>query len=135
MNENQSVVLWGLATDTLPLADPPVLQAPTGGEVVWFPEDGSLKNFLLLMLHWQAAMGGLPFSAVGSAESFDVPPTWKVCAQVHEMTAYASPGAALCIIRNNGNADVFLGALDSSVFDTASAKLPVRWDHSSAHDR
>jgi hypothetical protein len=130
MDENQGVVLWGIAGSSLALEDPQVLQASTGAELRWYPEDDSLKNFLLLMMHWQAVSGGLPFLASCSAQSFDLGVGWDLCAQAHEMTAYSRPGAALCVVRENDQAHLYLGALDASAFEAASEELDVNWDYS-----
>ncbi len=134
MDENQGAVVWGITGSGLSLADPPVVQAATGNELTWYPEDDSLENFLLLMMHWQAVSGGLPFLASYSAQSFDLGNGWDLCAQAHEMTAYSRSGAALCVVRENGQAHIYLGALDASTFEAASAELDVDWGYSSAHD-
>jgi hypothetical protein len=134
MDENQGVVRWGIAGSGLALEDPPVLQARTGAELTWYPEDDSLENFLLLMMHWQAVSGGLPFLASWSARSFDIGIGWELAAQAHEMTAYSRSSAALCVVRENDQAHIYLGALDASAFEAASAELDVDWDYPSLND-
>ncbi len=86
------------------------------------------------MMHWQAVSGGLPFCASCSAQSFDPGSGWDLCAQAHEMTAYSRPGAALCVVREDKQIHIYLGAVDDSAFEAASAELEVDWDDSSVDD-
>ena len=68
IEENQWVVIWGV--DLKGTSDPPVFQGPVvkGEARNWFPECDHCSEFLIFMLHLQAAYGGgMPITASGPA--------------------------------------------------------------------
>ena len=65
--ENQGVVVWGIARDRLAEMDPPVEQGQLDsrtGEWTFYPEFGSVSEFVAAQCAWQAVQGGLAY--VGS---------------------------------------------------------------------
>jgi hypothetical protein len=69
--ENQAVVVWGIARSRLSEEDPPVEQGQVDRDTeAWsyFPEFESVSEFACAQGSWQAVQGGLPY--VGVMEKF-----------------------------------------------------------------
>ncbi|MEV4882047.1 SMI1/KNR4 family protein [Chitinophaga ginsengisegetis] len=66
--ENQAVVLWGIAKADLTLPDPPVYGTYDSARVEWFTDADTTEHFLLSMAWWNGALGGLPYTAFTDLE-------------------------------------------------------------------
>jgi hypothetical protein len=55
MEENQSVVSWGVRRVDLAIADPPTWQRNNTEPLEWFPEDKSFTELLMSMFEWYTA--------------------------------------------------------------------------------
>ena len=102
MEENQSVVLWGVSTRNPETADPPVSQAINDESLVWNLENRKCSQFLAVMLHYQAVNGGFRFCGTGSVSD---PPIdrlkrngWKYAGAINSLTAYSRPNQAVCLM-------------------------------------
>jgi hypothetical protein len=98
--ENQAVVLWGIAAASNPPDDPAVYQGSNGDTVEWYVEHRHVSTFLAFMLHWEAAWGGMPFCG-GAIVKSDVVKrrggAWTYVGEVNHFKAYRKPGIAACI--------------------------------------
>jgi hypothetical protein len=62
MAENQGVVLWGIKLDDLNNADPLVYQVNPDDTTEIYSEEKNLSDFWQIILYYQAAQGGYPYS-------------------------------------------------------------------------
>jgi hypothetical protein len=102
MEENQSVVWWGVSTRNPNSDDPPVSQGINDETITWYPEHRKCSVFLAVMLHYQAVSGGFRF--IGSG---DVPEQanrsfekhgWTCYGEVNSLLAYGRPNQAVCLM-------------------------------------
>lgn len=105
MEENQGVVLWGVAATSRPLQDPAVFQTPIVDDepTQWHHEHRRCSVFLTVMLHWQAVnsmamrCGG---SATVPAELVAVlDRNWSFAGEVGGIKAYSRPNQAVCLLK------------------------------------
>ncbi len=57
MEENQSVVSWGIPASALGETDPMVWQRVNSSPVEWYSEELVFSEFLIRMFDWQAGLG------------------------------------------------------------------------------
>jgi hypothetical protein len=130
MEENQAVVLWGVAT-TKDAVDPPVYMGVNGDEIKWYREHRQCSTFLSVMLHWQGAFGGgLPFTSTAVASLAlrrILRRNWRFAGEVNRMQAFAKPGKTVCHLRWDDGWRVFAGAVDQSKIDEISNELSLTW--------
>ena len=72
--ENQAVVLWGIAKAELQQDNPPVYGTYDSGRAEWFTDADTTEHFLLSMAWWNGALGGLTHTAFTDLEE-DLTPT------------------------------------------------------------
>ena len=61
--ENQAVAVWGIDKNDLHRDDPPVYGSYDMEREDWFEDSDTTAHFLLSMAYWQAALGGLLYTA------------------------------------------------------------------------
>jgi hypothetical protein len=68
--ENQAVVLWGIAVSDIAESDPLVREAANSdSDPLQWSEFCSLSKFLRYMLYWQGVCGGMPCTGVAEAST------------------------------------------------------------------
>ena len=128
MEENQAVVFWGIPTGDDSDDDPPVLQGVnvSNQPIGWHPEHGCCSEFLLLMLHWQAVCGGMPFTAgadISSVELGRIQAEWRFVGEMGGMLVFAQDGGAVCVIGEGQALQLFAGGRTEHDFNLISAEL------------
>jgi hypothetical protein len=129
LTENQNVVVWGTdigeQTD-----DPPILQGVNGNEIEWHPEHARASEFLIVMLHWQAVMGGLgrTWSAIVDREFPTRLPGWRYAGEVNAMRAYSRDGVALCWLEWEDTWRIFVASADEVRVEGLAEQFSVAWD-------
>jgi hypothetical protein len=102
MEENQTVVYWGLRCRELGKADPTVLQTAGAEDKPWYSERVRCSEFLTAMLYWQAVGGGLPHigytDPIGLGIVRQVEGSWPLIARIQGLSAYGKAGQAICIL-------------------------------------
>ena len=129
LTENQNVVVWG--TDISEQSDdPPILQGVNGNEIEWHPEHARASEFLIVMLHWQAVMGGLgrTWSAIVDREFPTRLSGWRYAGEVNAMRAYSRHGVALCWLEWEDTWRIFVAAADEVRVEGLAEQLSVAWD-------
>jgi hypothetical protein len=66
--ENQAVVLWGIARAELQQDNPAVYGTYDSARIEWFTDADTTEHFLLSMAWWNGALGGLPHTAFTDLE-------------------------------------------------------------------
>lgn len=140
MEENQTVVVWGVPVTKQVSQDPLVFQCPlVSGELdKWYSEKTHCSDFLKFMIHLQAAYGGgMPFSASAPAAddpSVKLKSAWSFGGEVNGMQAYGKQNRAVCIARwRDFGADrktwrVFGGAKSKDELAAIARELEIAWD-------
>ena len=105
LDENQYVVSWGVDAGTSPDDDPPIYQAENvqGRQTEWFVEHEPCSEFLIVMLHLQAAWGGYEFLGGSEIESESLTKFltgWTSTGSVKELLAFNRPGGAACVLKS-----------------------------------
>ncbi|WP_020475695.1 hypothetical protein [Zavarzinella formosa] len=128
MVENQAVVYWGVEAATSPDDDPPVFQGVNRlpKEIEWHPECDRCSEFLLVMLHWQAVMGGLEWLGMadkaGPAVANHLAATWRRAGGYNEMVAFRREGRAACLLTDGGG-QLYVGGRTEAEFESVAAEL------------
>ncbi len=142
MEENQTVVVWGVNATRRPTHDPSVFQAPlVDGEIDrWWVEHKSCSEFLKFMIHLQAAYGGgMPFTA--SAPATNSLPSklkrrWQFGGEVNQMSAFSLERRVVCVAPWRGlnpsgkPRRVFAGATTKEDLVAIAEELELTWDRS-----
>lgn len=140
MEENQWVVVWGVAVSSKPADDPRVYQGPIvdGEPTGWFLEQRKCSAFLVFMLHMQAAFGGgMASTASSSAQRGLVSALdngWHFAGEVNGMRAYSRDRQAVCFVKwqdlfaKEETWRVFAGACEKEGLETIARDLNLQWD-------
>ncbi len=140
MEENQTVVVWGVTATTRPTHDPPVFQAPlvSGALDQWHVEHNRCSTFLKFMIHLQAAYGGgMPFTASAQASdglSSKLRREWSFGGEVNGMRAHSREGRVVCITKwqdfgaKRKSWRAFAGAASKENLATIAGELNLQWD-------
>jgi len=140
MEENQCVVVWGVAASSKAGDDPAVYQGPIvdGEPSGWFLEQRKLSVFLVFMLHMQAAFGGgMPCTASGPAHKnlvAKLDKDWHFSGEVNGMRAYSRDKQSVCFVKwqdffaKGETWRVFAGACDKEGLQTIATGLGLQWD-------
>lgn len=127
MVENQAVVYWGVEASKSPEDDPSVFQGVNllPKTIEWHAECDSCSEFLLVMLHWQAVLGGLEWlgmaDEVGPALAACLAANWRQIGRVNELVAYGREGRAACLLTDSGQ--LYIGGRTESEFQEITAEL------------
>ena len=101
MEENQSVLWWGVSTRNTGSDDPPVSQGYDDEQIIWYPEHRKCSVFLAVLLHHHAVSGGFRFC--GSADAPDrtgyrfEENGWTWYGEVKSLIAYSRPNQVVCL--------------------------------------
>jgi hypothetical protein len=131
MEENQAVVLWGVAATGKDVVDPAVYVGVNGDEIEWHREHRQCSTFLSVMLHWQGAFGGgLPFTSTAVASVAlrrILRRNWRFVGEVNRMQAFAKRGKTVCHLSWDDGWRVFAGAVEQRKIDEISNELSLTW--------
>ena len=102
MEENQSVVRWGVSIRNPDSDDPPVSQGIHDESITWHPEHRKCSVFPAVMLHYQAVSGGCRYCGGGDAPEqsscrFEEH-GWTCHGRVNSMSAYSRPDQVVCVM-------------------------------------
>jgi hypothetical protein len=105
LEENQSVVWWGVSTRTSNAIDPSVSQSVSAEELVWHKEHKKCSSFLTVMLHYQAVSGGFRFC--GSAAAPDnlhelLKKGWRYAGELNQLWAFSRQNQVVCVMPGGG---------------------------------
>jgi hypothetical protein len=141
MEENQVVVYWGVEANSSPADDPPVFQGARAKPIEWHREHDRCSEFLMVMLHWQGAMGGaMAFcgsAAVPEAIVHQLDRDWSFAGEVNKMRAYHRKGQAVCYLewrdliqrmRKSSPWRIFAGASTAEGIQQIASDLRVTWE-------
>ena len=102
MDENQSVVCWGVPTSAVAAANPWVWQGIGDDKIAWHPEGQRCDLFLTVMLHYQAISGGFKFC--GSAQAPETSDYrfenngWQRYGDANTLLAYSRSNQVACLL-------------------------------------
>jgi hypothetical protein len=127
--ENQNVVVWGAELGER-LEDPLILQGVNGDDIDWHPEHEKASEFLIVMLHWQAVMGGLgrTRSAIVDREFSARLSDWRYAGEINAMRAYSRDGVALCWLKWEDTWRVFASSAHEDRVEGLAQQLSIAWD-------
>jgi hypothetical protein len=101
MQENQSVLWWGVSLRKPDSDDPVVSQGINDEPITWRSERRKCSVFLTFMLHYQAVSGGLPYCGIGEAperSSYRFEEHgWSCYGEVGSIIAYSRPNQVVCL--------------------------------------
>ncbi len=140
VEENQCVVVWGVAAGLRPLSDPAIYQGSVldGEPGRWFLECRKCSTFLVFMLHLQASFGGgMKFTASaavpnGLVNQLDA--GWHFGGEVNGMRAYSRENQAVCftnwkdLLTGTKSWRIFAGACREDGLQNIANELGLRWD-------
>jgi len=102
MEENQSVVFWGIASKASNQVDPTVFQGINDEPIAWYVENRKCSIFLSVILHYQAVNGGLRHCARADApEKSDYRfkrQGWTYYGEDNGLKAYSRPNQVVCLM-------------------------------------
>jgi hypothetical protein len=130
MEENQWVVYWGVGASQTPEIDPPVFlginRLPK--QIEWLPDMNAISDFLVLMLHYQAAMGGFERVVSGEVEPsmlahFDS--HWRFGGEFNGLIAFRRRGEVACFLgaRTDASLEMFAGTVSEARYGELSSTL------------
>jgi hypothetical protein len=140
MQENQCVVVWGVSLKDKHAKDPDVFQtAPVDDELTaWRDEKSTCSQFLVFMLHLQAAYGGgmrhCASAAVPRKTVSLLDKDWSFGGEVNGMRTYRKPGQSICFVKwkefSTGKPEwrIFAGAQEEKSLDTIAEELKIEWE-------
>ena len=128
MEENQCVVFWGVPSKSDKGFDTAVYQGTNAEEdpIEWYLEHRSCSEFLLAMMHWQAACGGLDWAGLAELEKTDIKHFqnhWQHVGQINDLQAFYCLGQAACIIGAGDGLQAFVGARTEEIFNEMADEL------------
>jgi pimeloyl-ACP methyl ester carboxylesterase len=135
MVENQAVLLYGTPAGPQPLDDdPPVFMGYNDEPIQWYKANSRCSDFLLVMLHLQAAYGGaMPYggTAQGRAGLRKVlDRDWSFVGELNQMRAYHKPGRAVCFDKEGDDFwRVYVGASSEAELAAVASDLSLQWEY------
>ena len=111
--------MWGVPIRSNEYFDIAVYQGIIGDSTEWRLEHKSCPKFLLVMMHLQAAFGGLDWGGVTELEKPQIEcfNQWKYVGQVNELQAFCRKGQTVCLIKEKEKYLAYMGALTEQLFD------------------
>lgn len=129
LEENQAVVLWGIAATPNPGDDPPALQATNEPPLAWEQVGEHCSTFLLVMLHWEAAFASAMPCAGTAIAPGDLATTldrnWSFVGEAADIRAYSAPGRAACLAPWDDGYELFVGTTDEADLDAIARELGI----------
>ena len=102
MEENQSVLWWGVSLRNRKSADPPVYQGMNDEPMTWCREHRKCSVFLTVMLHYHAVSGGFRFcpppNAPEQSEYRFEKNGWTLRGEVNSLLAYSRQDQVVCLM-------------------------------------
>ncbi len=128
MEENQSIVYWGVALEEPTIEDPVVYQGSIDekGMVKWYSEYKKCSDFLEIMLCWQAVNGGLKFNGIAeNLESNTIKSleNWVFLGSLNGLRAYMFNKQAICVVGEGRSREIFLGAANEASYLSLKKQL------------
>jgi hypothetical protein len=128
LEENQCVVFWGVDAVTSPDDDPPVYQAENlrGRPTEWYLEHERCSEFLIVMLHFQAVLGGYEFlggSDITSEALGKFLTGWAPAGSVNRLLAFHRQGGAACVLEGGVPSQLHVGGRTEREFELIEAEL------------
>jgi hypothetical protein len=100
MQENQSVLWWGVSTRGHETNDPSVWQGINDEPITWLRESRHLSEFLASILCYQAVRGGLPYCGAADApenSNYRLDDEWTYFGEVGGAKTYGRANQAICL--------------------------------------
>ncbi len=128
MVENQAMMYWGIKAGKSSETDTAVYQGVNELQktIDWHLETDRCSVFLLVMLHWQAAMGGLKWIGMSDEASTSVADhleanNWQRISEFGGMVAFTREGRAACFLADCSQ--LYVGCRTESLFEKTLAEL------------
>lgn len=144
--ENQAVAVWGIKEEDLHLTNPPVYGSYDMDREEWFRDADTTEKFLLSMAYWNAALGGLPYTACTEAPENMTPAViaeltkgWTEQKDLtHQFLLFFTQGTnTIMVMTTTPEGDVngiFLAANEQQAFEHILRQDVIEWDHRSDED-
>jgi hypothetical protein len=135
MVENQAVLFYGIPADPKPLRDdPPVFMGYNDEPIRWYKVNGRCSDFLLVMLHVQAAFGGaMPYRSTAQVHASlrkVLDRDWSFVGELNQMRAYHKPGRAVCLDKDGDDFwRVYVGASSEAELAAVANDLRLQWEY------
>jgi hypothetical protein len=132
MADEDSRFVWGIS-ERAGDEDPPVFQSTTTCPLFWERVHPRCSEFLLVMLHWDAAYGRVMAhcaSAPSTLAHFEMlDRDWSLVGEIRGMRAYRRHGQVACSVEwGEDNWMIFAGATDAEGLDSIAAELGLTWE-------
>lgn len=106
MEENQSVLWWGVSIRNPDTQDPRISQGQNDDPITWYPEHPQCSVFLAVMLHYQAVNNGYRFcSSASTPDDLDYQfkkQGWTFYGTLNSMQAYSRQNQVVCLMPSDG---------------------------------
>jgi hypothetical protein len=132
MADEEDHFVWGISEGARD-EDPPIFQSSTTRPLSWELVHPCCSEFLLVMLHWDAAYG-LIMAHCASAPSTPshiekLDRAWSLVGEIRGMRAYRRLGQVACSVEwGVENWMIFAGATDAEGLDSIAAELGLTWE-------
>lgn len=143
LDENQSVVFWGVRAVKDEAIDPWVFQGVNDDPIEWQREHRYCSIFLKVMVLWHGANGGamphIGSAAVPARFVTKLDRDWEFVGEVNRMRAYHRPGQVACFVewsdidqhrRNEPPWRVFVGEWTKAGLDQIAQEWEVTFEES-----
>ena len=131
LSENQGVVIYAVDVQSR-VDDPPVVMASNDEPYEWHEVCPRLSDFLDVMLHVEAGLGGTTPFVRWALVNPDIRRTleadFKYVGEVNELRAYNQMGAAICFVKWDDGWRILVGASSAAVVSELELRLGVEWD-------
>lgn len=144
--ENQAVVLWGIAKAELQQDNPPIYGTYDSHRKEWFTDSDTTEHFLLSMAWWNGALGGLTYTAFTDLEE-DLTPAhiktitshWKeqtgISNQLLRFFTNDYEDIIVLTTEQNGTVNgVYLGTNEEARFQSILDTLQMEWCYRTDRD-
>lgn len=133
---HQAAFFWGLDASQIQQSDPPIFQGvkPTTTEVIeWYPECDRCSDFLVGMICWQAANGGLPYGGFAAAPESIASELRKVMTLVWEVlrfVMFGENGAVVCLVQQQDSKEIQAAARTRGDLERIRQTFGLNWTFS-----
>jgi len=143
MVENQGCCLYGTPAGSQPSGDDPSVfmaendfMGETDDPIPWSRIKGRCSDFLLVMLHHQAAyFGAMPYGATAQARAGlrkVLDRDWSFVGELFQMRAYRKAGRVVCLETVDGG-QVSVGVNDEAELAAVARDLGLQFTHGGSH--
>jgi hypothetical protein len=133
LEENQGAFFWALDAKRLEEADPPVLQGVESADaeaIHWHPECDRCSDFLVGMICWQAANGGLPYggwAAAPKAVERQLREFMTLVWEVPKFLICGENGAVVCLAKHRGYKHIQAAAKTRADLERVRQTFNLTW--------